>query len=129
MRLLLEKGARSHGALRAAAENGHDAVVKLLLGKLETDFVLNEEALGAAAENGHEAVVRLLLTNDTDLESALKTAVEDGRASVVRLLLDKGAVPHKLVADVAAANGYEVVAMMLLEAMTNYLGREAFMTG
>ena len=52
-----------------AAENGHEAVVKLLLEKegVEPDSKDNEYGqtpLSWAAENGHEAVVKLLLEKD-----------------------------------------------------------------
>jgi ankyrin repeat protein len=51
-----------------------------------------------AVENGHEAVVKLLLDKNADLESkdeygqtALSWAVANDREAVVKLLLDKNA--------------------------------------
>jgi ankyrin repeat protein len=56
-----------------AAENGHEAVVKLLLEKgAELESKDNEHGrtpLSWAAENGHEAVVKLLLEKGAELES------------------------------------------------------------
>ncbi|KAH8598548.1 ankyrin repeat-containing domain protein, partial [Bisporella sp. PMI_857] len=49
-----------------AAENGHEAVVKLLLDTSKVDidsqdYKNSQTPLSWAAENGHEAVVKLLL--------------------------------------------------------------------
>jgi ankyrin repeat protein len=47
-----------------AAENGHEAVVKLLLeqgAELETKDLDGRTPLSRAVENGHEAVVKLLV--------------------------------------------------------------------
>jgi ankyrin repeat protein len=57
-----------------AAENGHEAVVQLLLetGKVDVESKNNcgLTPLWAAAENGHEAVVQLLLkTGKVNVES------------------------------------------------------------
>ena len=57
-----------------AAENGHEAVVKLLLetGKVDVDSKdqYGRTPLSWAAENGHEAVVKLLLeTGKVDADS------------------------------------------------------------
>jgi hypothetical protein len=56
-----------------AAENGHEAAVKLLLDKgaeLETkDTKYGQTPLSWAAENGHEAVVKLLLDKGAELET------------------------------------------------------------
>jgi ankyrin repeat protein len=52
-----------HTLLWRAAENGHEAVVKLLLetGKVDVDSKKDGQTLLSwAAENGHEAVVKLL---------------------------------------------------------------------
>jgi hypothetical protein len=85
-----------------AAENGHEAVVKLLLEKgadLESKDNNGRTPLSWAAENGHEAVVKLLLEKGADLESKdeyngqtpLSWAAENGHEAVVKLLLEKGA--------------------------------------
>ena len=57
-----------------AAENGHEAVVKLLLetGKVDADSKDEYDGrtpLSWAAENGHEAVVKLLLKMGNSLTS------------------------------------------------------------
>jgi ankyrin repeat protein len=83
-------------ALHSAAENGHEAVVRLLLEK-EVDVNMTDEnkrmALYSAAENGHEAVVRLLLEHKADVDAitrdgstALYRAAEKGHEAVVQLL-------------------------------------------
>ncbi|KAF3209746.1 hypothetical protein TWF679_007284 [Orbilia oligospora] len=73
--------------LQAAAGNGHEAIVQLLLGKgasfnLEADGDYNDKSpLWAAVNNGHEAVVQTLL-NHLDArrcDEALLSAQADGR--------------------------------------------------
>src|SRR5207302_1796321 len=54
-----------------AAENGHEAVVKLLIEKgaeLESKYNYGQTPLLWAAENGHKAVVKLLLEKGAELE-------------------------------------------------------------
>jgi hypothetical protein len=73
-----------------AAERGHEAVVKLLLGTGKVDVDAKDEEYGwtplsLAAENGHEAVVQLLLgtgkvdidTKDNDGRTPLSWAAEN----------------------------------------------------
>ena len=58
--------------LSLAAENGHEAVVKLLVEKgadLESKDRDGQTPLSLAAMNGHEAVVKLLVEKGADLES------------------------------------------------------------
>ena len=65
--------------LSYAAANGHEGVVKLLLGKdgIEADLKINivnydktaRIPLSVAAQNGHVAIVKLLLENGVDPES------------------------------------------------------------
>jgi ankyrin repeat protein len=53
------------------AQNGHEAVVKLLAGKADVDSKdeSGRTPLSLAAENGHEAVVKLLLAGKADVDS------------------------------------------------------------
>ena len=118
-----------------AAENGHEAVVGLLLatGKVDADSkdtLAGWTPLSWAAENGHEAIVRLLLTTgkvDADSkdtlagQTPLSRAARNGHDAIVKLLLTTG----KVDADSkdtdsrtplwwAAANGHEAVVKLLL---------------
>jgi ankyrin repeat domain-containing protein 50 len=102
IRMLLETGAdveaenKGRTALDWAAENGHEAVVGLLLEKGLDDN--GRVALYWATENGHEEAVGLLLKNGADVNAkdeygstALHWATWEGHEGVVRLLLGKGA--------------------------------------
>ncbi|RYP49030.1 hypothetical protein DL768_005170 [Monosporascus sp. mg162] len=115
-----------------AAENGREAVVKLLLDKgadteSKDDHYVRTPLLWAI-ENGREAVVKLLLDRGADTESKnifgrtpLLWAAENGREVVVKLLLDKGADPESKDDGYgqtpllwAAGNGHEAVVKLLL---------------
>ncbi|KAH0533932.1 hypothetical protein FGG08_007454 [Glutinoglossum americanum] len=117
-----------------AAENGHEAMVKLLLEKraeLEpSDSKYGQTPLLFAAENGHEAVVKLLLEKGAKMESTdnkygqtpLSWAAENGREAVVKLLLEKGAEMESTDSEYgqtplswAAESGHEAVVKLLLE--------------
>ncbi|CZR65340.1 related to nucleoside phosphorylase [Phialocephala subalpina] len=116
-----------------AAENGHEAVVKLLLDKgaePETkDTEYGQTPLSWAAENGHEAVVKLLLDKGAEPETKdtwygqtpLLWAAGKGHEAVVKLLLDKGAEPESKASSGrtplswAAENGHEAVVKLLLD--------------
>ena len=113
--------------LSLAAQNGHKAVVKLLLDRngVMADFQdkKNRTPLSYAAENGDEAVVKLLLDrNDVMTEhqddrywTPLHYAACEGHGAIVRLLLQQtgdvnsqnitGATPLYA----AAYNGHEIV--------------------
>jgi hypothetical protein len=119
--------------LHLASENGHEAVVKLLL---ETKADVNVQdndggtALYLAARHGHEAVVKLLLEAKADVNvqdnyvgvTALHRAALNGHEAVVKLLLeaktdvnvrnDYGMTALYL----AARHGHEAVVKLLLEA-------------
>ena len=105
---LLEEGADPNSKdcyyqtpLSRAAEEGHEAVVRLLLSR---DDVIADSRdnrgrtpLSWAAERGQEIVVRLLLSRDdvtadfrdTSGQTPLSWAAEEGHEAVVRLLLSR----------------------------------------
>lgn len=118
-------------ALQAAAENGHIAVVQMLLEEGAQvnagDGSYDGTALLAACAMGNEEVARLLLENGADTEAknidgatALLWAAGNGYEDIVQLLLDKGADieakdNYKVTAlSWAARNGFEAVVRLLL---------------
>jgi ankyrin repeat protein len=115
-----------------AVENGHEAVVKLLLERgavLKTeDSNYGRTPLSWAAENGHKAVVKLLLEKGAELETKdfsgrtlLSWAAMRGHEAVVKLLPERGAVleaksnNNRTPLSYAAENGHEAVVKLLLE--------------
>ncbi|KAF9767409.1 hypothetical protein IL306_000040, partial [Fusarium sp. DS 682] len=117
--------------LSYTAENGHEAVVRLLLDRgAYTEAADNggRTSLSYAAAKGYAAVVRLLLDRGAHTEAAdrrwgrtlLLWAAMKGDEAVVRLLLDRGA--HTEAANnegqtpllLAAINGDEAVVRLLL---------------
>ena len=87
-----------------AAEKGHEAVVKLLLGTGRVDADTKDDRtrtpLSRAARKGHEAVVKLLLATgkvnadgkDKRGRTPLSWAAEKGHEAVIKLLLAAGKV-------------------------------------
>jgi len=88
-------------ALAAAACNGHESIVRLLLAEgaeVNTAEGKYGTALHIAALHGHENVVRLLLSNGAIINksigiygTALQCAAFPGHEEIVQLLLDRGA--------------------------------------
>ncbi|KAH6867775.1 hypothetical protein B0T10DRAFT_596896 [Thelonectria olida] len=86
-----------------AAEQGHEAVVELLLATRKVNvnskhWDFNQTPLLWAAANGHENVVQLLLQagaqpdlRDSDDQTPLTRAIEGGFLAAVRVLLERGA--------------------------------------
>ncbi|KAI9766762.1 MAG: hypothetical protein M1839_004766 [Geoglossum umbratile] len=122
------------GLVKTIMENGHEAVVKLLLetGKVDVDSKDKggRTPLSWAARNGHQAVVKLLLdmdrvdpdSKDSYGQTPLSWAASKGHEAVVKLLLDidsfdpdskdsYGQTPLSW----AAGNGYEAVVKLLLD--------------
>jgi ankyrin repeat protein len=122
-------------ALQAASYGGHEAVVKLLLGKgahVNAQGAHFGNALQAASYEGHKAVVKLLLDKGAHVNAqgahfgnALQAASYEGHEAVVKLLLDKGAhvnaqgahFSHALYA--ASEGGHEAVVKLLLNKGAN----------
>ena len=134
VRQLLATGAPALCSMSAffAAQGGHEAVVRLLLGKgtrvSSQTTIDGVTALHAAAFNGHAAVSRLLLEHGADVSSKtndgrtpLHFAAYRGFKEVIQLLLEHGADVSATSTDGAtplhqsAYQGSETVARVLLE--------------
>ncbi len=89
----------------------------------------NFTALSAASEEGHEAVVRLMLSKGANMSSgptanALYGASKGGFKDVVQLLLDSGAEKHGDEVDQASKGGHAHVVQLLLDRSADFNGRE-----
>ncbi|ETS80402.1 hypothetical protein PFICI_07931 [Pestalotiopsis fici W106-1] len=118
-------------ALHAAAANGHESTVQLLLEKgadVNDNSEMYRTALHVAAANGHESTVQLLLEKGADINAegkvygtALHIAAAEGHESIVQLLLEKGAdmnaegKGYGTALHIAAAEGHENIVKLLLE--------------
>jgi hypothetical protein len=120
--------------LSLAAENGHEAVVKLLVDRPDVDADSKDNhgwtPLSWAAWNGHEGIVKLLVdrpdvdadSKDNDGRTPLSWAACNGQEKVVKLLVDRpdvdansrdkdGETPLFL----AAWNGHEGIVKLLVD--------------
>ncbi|KAL3952740.1 hypothetical protein ACCO45_012683 [Purpureocillium lilacinum] len=92
-------GRDCRSALWHAAENGLEAVVRLLLNHgAAIDVAGKDGRMPRVSETGHETIVRLLLDRDAAMDAAdkdgraaLSHAAENWHGAVVRLLFDRGA--------------------------------------
>ncbi|KAI9765967.1 MAG: hypothetical protein M1840_006974 [Geoglossum simile] len=117
-----------------AADNGYEAIVKLLLdsGKVDVNSRNNRglTPLSWAAENGHEAIVKQLLdSGEVDVNSKnnrgqtlLWWAAENGQKAIVKLLVNSGKVDvnsknnrGQTLLWWAAENGHEAIVKLLLD--------------
>ncbi len=119
-----------YAALRWAAKNGHQEVVKELLtydAVKDNTTADDNEALYLAAEYGHLEVVKELLTYDAiknniaaDDNDALRWAAKNGHLEVVNELLTYDAVKDNIIARsngalrLAAKNGHLEIVKILL---------------
>ncbi|KAE8395610.1 ankyrin repeat-containing domain protein [Aspergillus alliaceus] len=115
------------GALYWAATGGSAEVIKLLLRRGVTPNVRG--VMRAAAENGYEDVIRILVANGGDVNAgcyedegnALQTAAIKGNESLILCLLELGADPNRVAGElgsvlhIAAVNGDESITRLLLE--------------
>ncbi|KAK3986791.1 ankyrin repeat domain-containing protein 17 [Cladorrhinum sp. PSN332] len=119
--------------LSLAANEGHEAIVKLLLGTGKVDIDAKDEqgrtTLSLAAERGREAIVKLLLgTNKIDVDpkdeygrTPLSLAADEGHKAIVKLLLGTNKIDVNLKDKygrtpllLAAGHGYEGIVKLLL---------------
>ena len=120
------RAAESKTGFLNAVENGHEAVVRLLLDEGLAN--VNDIALREAASRGHEAVVRLLLDRIADISAedgykstALHLAAENGHEAIAQLLLEKGAKTEgktnngMTVLHEAVRHGQEALVQLLLD--------------
>ena len=131
-RSINEKDSGYKTALHWAAQNGHLAIARLLLGKganVNAKDKKKETALHKAARHGHRELVQLLLENGADInmknhenETVLHRAAWSRHEGLVRLLLEKGADINaktrtwgKTALHWAADSGHEGVVRILLE--------------
>jgi len=146
-RLQLAKGvARPDAAmLRVAAENGHAAMVELLLDTMQAEGIETRDvdALGVAAEHGHGALAMALMRRGLQPDAGmlraaarggysgvagvlleaglrpdvamLREAVEQGHEDVARLLMEGGIAPTQRMLHTAAANGHDLVVLLLMK--------------
>ena len=137
-----------HFCLVQAAEDGNEAVTKLLLdngANVAAAGNNGKTALLAACLGGHETVTKLLLDHGADVaaadiqgKTALLFATKYGHEAVTKLLLDNGA--NLTAADIngqtalllAALGGHEAVTKLLLDhgadlAAANINGQTALM--
>lgn len=139
LQLVLQLGVHPSVGLGQASGVGHEASVRLLLGRgADVNYVpvTGRSAVHQASRAGHEVIVRLLLEQGVHVNrvrsigrTALHEASEAGHEAVVRLLLENSADVNCVCAagrsalDEASEAGHEAVVRVLLEhgANSNYV--------
>jgi ankyrin repeat protein len=115
--------------LQLAAQEGHEAVVRLLVDRgadIESRKAKCSTPLELAAEAGHEAVMLFLINRGARFDALfdmtmLGLAAQRGYEAAVRLLVDKGAEIESCNIDgesplrLAAEAGYEAVVRILID--------------
>jgi ankyrin repeat protein len=134
--ILLKKGSRSgnsiYTAMQQAAFNGHEAIVRSLVSRMEKplEYVTWDFGLRAAARRGQAKIVDILLADGTAfkppdqkleaywLQRVLMQACNTGQDHIVRVALDRGANPTQghwgSCLEAASKGGYEDVVRTLL---------------
>ena len=107
-------------AINLASENGHLAIVELLLKHGADCTAKDNYAIRMASRNGHLAVVELLLKHGVDCTAldnfAIRMASENGHLAIVELLLKHGAdctTDDNYAIRMASENGHLVVVELL----------------
>lgn len=78
-------------------------------------ILVSQSMLVKAAENGHEAVVKLLLEKGANPDhKALQAAANRGSASLVKILLESGAIPDHAVLEAAVRSKNAAVVRLFI---------------
>lgn len=121
--------------IRLASRNGHEAIVRALLAKKPD---LHNCALEEAVAEGHEEMVRMLLghgtafgfKNDSKMSSSILKAAHWGHENIIRVLLDHGAdiesrdFGGNTPLAKAASRGHEAAVRLLLKKGANPLATD-----
>ena len=118
--------------LEAASENGHHALVELLLDKGADVTKISKgkgNALKVAASNGHNRIISILLDNGADIDcplgylygTPLQQAVLNKYLSTVNLLLERGADKYKGLGEDGASAFDQAVSMGYVECVKIFI--------